>query len=217
MLTSCQCLRRWRSDSVIWHENHSKAPNNVPKGPDNPTKSLSEPLPRVRNSLTPSASGEACFGMGRVSAAWSPTEIQPVQVTRYKAVSYSAKLTHLIREVKFPGSVLDQVSLAPGAEHPGSLREQASADSTDFPNSQAWTVNRCHWNSHRFFQMKSRKGCRGVGQNLANVENVVAHSVMLQPQTSMCCVFVFKLPSTFSLVSRAKILVHLKRDKLTHK
>lgn len=110
------------------------------KGLDKSTKTLSESLPHVRNPITPFVKQwRPTWVWGVLSTSWSLTKIQPVEVTQYKAFSYFAKLTNLITVVKFLGSDLDQVSLVLWAVHLVSLRK--GLDSTDFPDSQAWTQN----------------------------------------------------------------------------
>lgn len=153
-LTSCQGLCHQPSQRAhskgIRRYDHSKSLSKAPKGTDNLTMTLSAPESHIESHLM--SSSAAYLGIGGVvlPPSWSLTKIQPAEVTQYKAFSHFAKLTNLITVVKFLGSFLDQVSLAPWAAHPS-----VPQDSIDFPRfPRSWTLNMSrsfvitHWNSH---------------------------------------------------------------------
>lgn len=154
-LTSCQGLCHQpsqREDSkVIWQYNHSKSLNNVPKGPDNLTMTLSAAVSHIKYRITPLSSSAAYLGMGSAvsilipdknPAHWGDTVQSVFPLCQADKPNYRGKIPWISPR----SSLLSTVSCTSSVPQ--------ERNSIDFPDSQVWTQNMSqsfvstHWNSN---------------------------------------------------------------------
>lgn len=65
-------VKAFKDSKMIWQYNHSKSPNNVPKGSDNLTMTLSAAVSHIKDWIAPLSSSAACFGMGWAASVLIP-------------------------------------------------------------------------------------------------------------------------------------------------